>query len=65
MKTREEYISLIKNHADEMKHQLEQKSLFLFGSISRNEQKEKAFTTSLIWQDAYLSIPCIFLSVAP
>lgn len=65
MKTREEYISLIKNHADEMKHQLEQKSLFLFDSISRNEQKEKAFTTSLIWQDAYLSIPCIFLSVAP
>ena len=40
MKTREEYISLIKGQADEMKHQFGLKSLFLFGSVSRNEQKE-------------------------
>ena len=42
MKTREEYISLIKDHTDEMKYQFGLKSLFLFGSVSRNEQTEES-----------------------
>jgi hypothetical protein len=42
MKTRKEYISLIKAHADEMKYQFGLKSLFLFGSVSRNEQTEES-----------------------
>ncbi len=42
MKTREEYISLIKDHTDEIKHQFGLKSLFLFGSVSRNEQTEES-----------------------
>ena len=40
MKTREEYIALITSHAEELKKNFGIKSLRLFGSVSRNEQKE-------------------------
>ena len=40
MKSREYYISLITSHAEELKKNFGIKSLRLFGSVSRNEQKE-------------------------
>lgn len=40
MKSREYYISLILSHAEELKSNFGVKSLRLFGSVSRNEQKE-------------------------
>ncbi len=40
MKTTKEYISLISSHADELKSMFGIKSLRIFGSVSRNEQKE-------------------------
>lgn len=40
MKTREEYISLITSQAEYLKTAFGIKSLRLFGSVSRNEQKE-------------------------
>lgn len=42
MKSREEYISLLKSHSEEMKSKFGIKSLRLFGSVSRNEQKESS-----------------------
>lgn len=40
MKTREYYISLLTSHAEELKKNFGVKSLHLFGSVSRNEQKD-------------------------
>lgn len=40
MKSKEYYISLILSHAEELKKDFRVKSLRLFGSVSRNEQKE-------------------------
>lgn len=40
MKSREEYINLIKGNASELKSKFGIKSLCIFGSVSRNEQKE-------------------------
>lgn len=40
MKTREYYISLLTSHAEELKKNFGVKSLRLFGSVSRNEQKD-------------------------
>lgn len=40
MKTTKEYISLISTHADELKSTFGIKSLRIFGSVSRNAQKE-------------------------
>ncbi len=40
MKTRTECISLIASHTDELKSAFGIKSLRIFGSVSRNEQKE-------------------------
>ena len=40
MKSKEYYISLILSHAEELKKNFGVKSLRLFGSVSRNEQKE-------------------------
>lgn len=40
MKTREEYISLITSQTEYLKTAFGIKSLRLFGSVSRNEQKE-------------------------
>ncbi len=37
MKTKEEYIALIKAHAEELQEAFGVKSLRLFGSVSRNE----------------------------
>lgn len=40
MKTREEYISLIVSHADDLRTKFGVKSLRLFGSVSRGENHE-------------------------
>ena len=40
MKTTKEYISLIESHAEELRTLFGIKSLRIFGSVSRNEQKE-------------------------
>ncbi len=40
MKTTQEYIRLIADHADELRSQFGIRSLRLFGSVSRNEQRE-------------------------
>lgn len=40
MKTTQEYISLIESHSDELKSTFGIKSLRIFGSVSRNEQRE-------------------------
>ena len=40
MKTTKEYISIIASHAEELKSSFGIKSLRIFGSVSRNEQKE-------------------------
>ena len=40
MKTTKEYISLISSHADELRSVFGIRSLRIFGSVSRNEQKE-------------------------
>ena len=40
MKSKEYYIALILSHAEELKKNFGVKSLRLFGSVSRNEQKE-------------------------
>ena len=40
MKSKEYYIALILPHAEELKKNFGVKSLRLFGSVSRNEQKE-------------------------
>ena len=40
MKTSEYYISLLASHAEEIKNNFGVKSLRLFGSVARNEQKE-------------------------
>ncbi len=40
MKTREEYVHLILSHADELKSEFGVKSLRLFGSVSRGENRE-------------------------
>ena len=40
MKSREYYISQILSHAEELKSNFGIKSLRIFGSVSRNEQKE-------------------------
>ena len=40
MKSKEYYISQIIDHADEIRKDFGVKSLRLFGSVSRNEQKE-------------------------
>ena len=40
MKTKEYYISLLTSHAEELKKNFGVKSLCLFGSVARNEQKE-------------------------
>lgn len=38
MKTKEEYISLLSSHTNELKNRFHIKSLRLFGSVSRSEQ---------------------------
>ncbi len=40
MKTKNEYISLISSHSDELRSSFGIKSLRIFGSVSRNEQHE-------------------------
>ena len=40
MKTTKEYISLIESHAEELRSLFGIRSLRIFGSVSRNEQKE-------------------------
>ena len=40
MKTTEEYIRLLKEHAEELRTQFGVKTLRLFGSVSRGEQSE-------------------------
>lgn len=40
MKSREYYITQISSHTEELKKNFGVKSLCLFGSVSRNEQKE-------------------------
>ena len=40
MKTTKEYISIISSHAEELKSSFGVKSLRIFGSVSRSEQKE-------------------------
>ena len=40
MKTTKEYIAIIASHAEELKSSFGIKSLCIFGSVSRNEQKE-------------------------
>lgn len=40
MHTKEYYISLIKTHAEELRTNFGVKSLRIFGSVSRNEQRE-------------------------
>lgn len=40
MKSREYYITQISSHSEELKKNFGVKSLCLFGSVSRNEQKE-------------------------
>ena len=40
MKTRKEYIDLISAHTDELRSKFGIRSLCLFGSVSREEQKE-------------------------
>ena len=40
MKSKEYYISLILSHAEELRKDFGVKTLRLFGSVSRNEQKE-------------------------
>ena len=40
MKTRKEYIELISAHTDELRSKFGIRSLCLFGSVSREEQKE-------------------------
>lgn len=40
MNTREYYISLIRTHAEELRNDFGVRSLRLFGSVSRNEQRE-------------------------
>lgn len=42
MKTKEEYIALIKAHTEELKVTFGVKSLRLFGSVSRNEHNVKS-----------------------
>ena len=42
MKTREEYIALIKSHTDELKSAFGIKSLRLFGSVSRGEHQAES-----------------------
>ena len=40
MESREHYITQISSHSEELKKNFGVKSLCLFGSVSRNEQKE-------------------------
>lgn len=40
MKQREEYISLLQMHSDELKSEFGVSSLCIFGSVARNEQHE-------------------------
>ena len=40
VKTRQEYIEIIKEHADELRTKFGIRSLRLFGSVSRNEQHD-------------------------
>lgn len=42
MRTKEEYISIICNHSEEIKSTFGVKSLRLFGSTSRNQHKEES-----------------------
>ena len=39
MKTREEYLAILRNHADELKHSFGIRSLRLFGSVARGEHQ--------------------------
>lgn len=39
MKTREEYLTILRNHADELKHCFGIRSLCLFGSVARGEHQ--------------------------
>lgn len=49
MKTREYYISLLTSHAEELKKNFGVKSLRLFGSVSRNEQKDGIWMFASTW----------------
>lgn len=42
MKTTKEYIALIASHSEELKTMFGIRSLRIFGSVSRNEQKENS-----------------------
>ncbi|MBQ0023326.1 MAG: nucleotidyltransferase family protein [Prevotellaceae bacterium] len=42
MKTRSEYIDLIRSHADELRAQFGVSSLRLFGSVARNQHSENS-----------------------
>ncbi|MCW4092675.1 nucleotidyltransferase family protein [Segatella copri] len=56
MKSREYYISLITSHAEELKKNFGIKSLRLFGSVSRNEQKEGSDVDICV--DITENVPC-------
>ena len=57
MKSKEYYISLILSHAEELKKNFGVKSLRLFGSVSRNEQKKGSDV------DIYVEMPPKFFLV--
>ena len=40
MRTRQEYVDIIKSHADELRSRFGITSLLLFGSVARNEHHE-------------------------
>lgn len=48
MKTKAEYIQLIMAHADELKHTFGVRSLRLFGSVSRDEQRSDIISLMVI-----------------
>lgn len=48
MKTKAEYIQLITDHANELKHTFGVRSLRLFGSVSRDEQRSDIISLMVI-----------------
>lgn len=55
MRTREEYILLIKSHESELRERFNMRSLRIFGSVARNEQRENSDV------DVFVEMPGKFL----
>ena len=55
MRTREEYISLIRSHEQELRERFNVRSITLFGSVARNEQGENSDV------DVFVEMPGKFL----